>query len=300
MSFIVETKSLSYSFGKSKALNSIDLKVPAQSIYGFLGPNGAGKTTTLRLVLGLLRTSHGEVHLFGEPLWEKRKSNLKKIGSLIEQPSLYQHLTGKENLKIFCLAYQCPFKQIETTLTFTGLLKAQNKKVKEYSLGMKQRLAIAIALLHNPQLLVLDEPTNGLDPEGIIEMRSLLKTLHREGKTIIISSHLLSEVEKIATHTGIIHKGEILYQGTLYDLQTRKNGKLTIELEVDDIGKTKLLIDNRFEHSSNANGFHISVTDKKEIAMLNASLINAGVQVYKIQPIESDLESIFLQTIVKP
>jgi len=215
-SHIVQVENLSYYFGKQKVLDGISLLIPTGSIYGFLGPNGAGKTTTLRLIVGLLKNQSGNIRVFGEDFNRHRIRALEKIGSLIEQPSIYLHLNARENLEIYRLTYRCPQKRMNEVLDMVGLTGAGRKKARDYSLGMKQRLAIAIALLHNPELLILDEPANGLDPNGIIEMRNLLLQLNREfGKTILVSSHLLAEVEKIATDIGIIHEGKLLFQGTL-------------------------------------------------------------------------------------
>lgn len=214
LSSIVHIEGLTHRFGYQTALDNISLSIPKASIYGFLGANGAGKTTTLRLLLGLIKKQKGKITLFENDLMANRISMLKKIGSLIEQPSLYSHLSGKENLHVFGLAYPCSRKRIDETIKTVGLTAEADKKVKAYSLGMKQRLAIAIALLHDPELLILDEPTNGLDPNGIIDVRNLIKKLNSEGRTIIVSSHLLSEVEKVATHVGIIHNGKIVFEGT--------------------------------------------------------------------------------------
>jgi len=214
LSPIVHIEGLTHRFGYQTALDNISLSIPKASIYGFLGANGAGKTTTLRLLLGLIKKQKGNITLFENDLMVNRISMLKKIGSLIEQPSLYSHLSGKENLHVFGLAYPYSRKRIDEVIKTVGLTAAADKKVKAYSLGMKQRLAIAIALLHDPELLILDEPTNGLDPNGIIDVRNLIKKLNSEGRTIIVSSHLLSEVEKVATHVGIIHNGKIVFEGT--------------------------------------------------------------------------------------
>lgn len=201
-------------------LNNINMTIEEGSIYGFLGPNGAGKTTTLKLILGLLKKQTGDIHLFGKPMEEHRLENLKKMGSLIEMPSIYSHLTAKENLLIWQKIYRTPVSRIPEVLELTGLSQTGTKKAGNFSLGMKQRLGIAVALLHRPPLLILDEPTNGLDPNGIVEIRELLKHLNQQhGITILISSHLLAEVEKVATHIGIIHQGVMRFEGALSNLQ---------------------------------------------------------------------------------
>jgi ABC-2 type transport system ATP-binding protein len=198
--------------------------VPRGSIFGFLGPNGAGKTTTLRLALGLLKKQQGEISLFGKPFHEDRLGILGRVGSLIESPSLYPQLTAAENLEVLRKVYRCPPRRIAEVLQLTGLEGTGKKKAGRFSLGMKQRLGIAIALLNEPALLVLDEPTNGLDPEGIVEMRHLLSSLNAQGTTILISSHLLGEMEKLISHAAIIHQGKLLFQGTLADLRAGREG----------------------------------------------------------------------------
>jgi len=224
----LETSELSYRFSrKAIVLDKIDLRVPEGSIYGFLGPNGAGKTTTLRLLLGLLRKQQGRILFFGRPFDGDRIASLRKVGSLIESPSVYGHLTAVENLAVWQKIYQCPRERIALVLQWVGLADTGRKKAGQFSLGMKQRLGIAVALLNDPSLLILDEPTNGLDPGGMIEIRELLQQLNREqGVTILLSSHLLSEMEKLVTHTGIIHRGRLLFQGSLDELRGQYSGDL--------------------------------------------------------------------------
>lgn len=219
----LQTIQLSHRFGKeTPILRGIDLEVPAGSIYGFLGPNGAGKTTTLKLILGLLSLQQGMVNIFGKDFTTNRLSILRETGAFIENPSVYGQLSAAENMELFRLLYRTPKEWVSEALEITGLAHTGKKPAGKFSLGMKQRLGIAIALLHRPKLLILDEPTNGLDPNGILEIRELLKRLNREkGITILLSSHLLSEIEKTATHTGIIHQGRMLYQGSLENLLTK-------------------------------------------------------------------------------
>ncbi|HEY6901187.1 MAG TPA: ATP-binding cassette domain-containing protein [Puia sp.] len=226
--YCLETKGLSHHYSAHQpVLNRVSLQVPAGSIYGFLGPNGAGKTTTLKLALGLLVKQQGDLFIFGQSFEAHRISILQKVGSLIETPSLYSHLSAEENLRVFQKVYRCPLNRIGLVLKETGLSDTGRKKAGQFSLGMKQRLAIAMALLNEPRLLILDEPTNGLDPGGIIAMRELLKTLNRErGITILVSSHLLSEVSKLVTHAGVIRQGSLVFQGTMAELQSRGDGNL--------------------------------------------------------------------------
>ncbi len=226
--YILETTGLSHQFSSSQpVLDTIGLRVPKGSIYGFLGPNGAGKTTTLRLVLGLLKKQKGQIFFFGRPFENHRISILQQVGSLIENPSVYGHLTAEENIRVFQKVYRCSPDRISIVLRETGLSDTGRKKAGQFSLGMKQRLGIAIALLNEPELLILDEPTNGLDPGGIIAMRELLLSLNREkGTTILISSHLLSEINKLVTHAGVIRKGRLVFQGSMAELKGQGNGDL--------------------------------------------------------------------------
>ena len=299
MSSIIQTNGLAFSFNKKeKILHDLHLDVPRGSIYGFLGPNGVGKTTTLKLLLGLLTISHNPISVFGLNLVENRLELLRRIGSLIEQPSLYGHLTGRENLEVFRLAYQSKKERIGEVLQITGLSHAANKKAKAYSLGMKQRLAIAIALLHDPELLILDEPTNGLDPTGIIETRDLIIKLNREfNKTILVSSHLLTEVEKMATDVGIIHRGKLLFQGTLTELQRMKATHTTLEIEVDDAAKARTLMNGQPVKQIDDFTLQVDVENREALAALNSTLIHNGVKVYKLCWVHNDLEDIFVQII---
>ncbi|THU40892.1 ATP-binding cassette domain-containing protein [Niastella caeni] len=298
MHTIIETQHLHFAFQTGqKILDDLNLQVPTGSIYGFLGPNGAGKTTTLRLLLGLLKKQDGDLTLFGQHFQRHRLHILRRIGSLIEQPSLYLHLTGKENLEIFRLTYQCDKNRINEVLKLVGLQQAANKKAKNYSLGMKQRLAIAIALLHDPDVLILDEPTNGLDPNGIIETRELIKQLNREfGKTILVSSHLLSEVEKMATHVGIIHKGKLLFQGSLQQLQQLQSQQSVVEIEVNDITKAQLAIKDHFP-LKHVHGSRLVVDyeSRERSALLNKLLVQQDVEVYQLAVAQNDLENLFIQ-----
>ncbi|GAB3907056.1 ABC transporter ATP-binding protein [Larkinella knui] len=235
MTYAIETHQLSYCRGQQLIVDNLNLQVPVGSIFGFLGPNGSGKTTTIRLLLGLIRTANPCVQIFGEDIRENRLSILAKIGALIEAPMLYPHLSGYENLEISRLARQVDRKQVENVLDLVGLTREAKKRVEHYSLGMRQRLGIALALLGNPDLLILDEPTNGLDPAGIREIRRLLVELsqvHR--KTVFISSHLLSEMEKFVTHVGILNHGQMLFQGPVNRLHRDFSAQST-EQTLEDI-----------------------------------------------------------------
>lgn len=295
--YCIETKNLTHKFSADETvLNKINLQVPESSIYGFLGPNGAGKTTTLRLILGLLKKQEGTIEIFNKKLESNRVEILRKTGSLIESPSLYGHLTATENLAILQKIYQCSKSRIKEVLEIVGLAETGKKKAGKFSLGMKQRLSIAIALLPNPALLILDEPTNGLDPNGILEVRELLKRLNAEQKiTVLVSSHLLSEIEKLVTHLGIINKGNVLFQGTLEELHQKQNQSSFISFNTNNMDKTFEIMTANNLTATKANGsVMIPTTEKELIAKINAQLVNSHVEVYQISTIKNDLESIFM------
>lgn len=297
--YLLETEGLSYQFRKEETvLNNIQLQVPEGSIYGFLGPNGAGKTTTLKLVLGLLRKQRGRVWIFGKDLDFDRLSILQQTGSLIESPSLYLHLTARENLLLYQRIYQCSPKRILYVLELTGLSHTGNKRCSSFSLGMKQRLAIAIALLHNPRLLILDEPTNGLDPSGIIEMRELLRSINRNlGITILISSHLLSEIEKLATHTGIINKGSLVFQGTFSQLMQQQNASSLFYKTSDNLAAQTFLRQRNIVVDMEQDTLILPLLPREEIARINRELMKEGIDLFQIHAPETSLEQTFMNLI---
>jgi ABC-type multidrug transport system ATPase subunit len=296
---IVDTQKLNFSYTKTrKDIENLELKVPKGSIYGFLGPNGSGKSTTIRLLLGLLKKQSGAVALFGESFNSKtRLKSLDKVGALIENPSLYEHLNAVENLKIAANYRQnIQSERIEEVLEIVKLSHAKKKKVKAYSLGMKQRLGLAISLLSNPELIILDEPTNGLDPKGIIEMRLLIKELNEKyGTTIFISSHLLSEIEKTCTHVGIIREGKMLFQDTVKALKSSKGEKLMIDIEVDKFIEAIAVLEKlQKEDTSLVDDFlQIEVENKEEITLVIDALRAQNVKVYQVS-IKNNLEELFL------
>ena len=295
--FIVETKQLHYHFNqREQVLKQIALQVPQGSIYGFLGANGAGKTTTLKLLLGLLKKQEGEIFIFGKSILKERLSILKQVGALIETPSIYSHLTAAENLRLLQNIYCCPHTRINEVLQLVGLDKTGNKKAGQFSLGMKQRLGIAQAILHQPQLLILDEPTNGLDPTGIVEMRSLLLQLNQQqGISIIISSHLLAEMEKLVTHVGVIHNGEMLFQGSIENLNALQNATATLQIETNLPEKTMQVLHNLAINSRIVEGKIITpFLEKKVIANLIKQLVANQIDIYAIAPVANNLEEIFI------
>ena len=210
--YILETNELTKVFGKQKAVNNVSLKIEKNSVYGLLGPNGAGKSTTLKMITGMLHKTSGEIMCEGH---EWSRNDLSDIGALIEMPPLYENLSARENLKVRTLLLGLHEARIDEVLEIVDLKNTGKKKSGQFSLGMKQRLGIAIALLNNPKLLILDEPTNGLDPLGIQELRDLIRSFPKKGITVILSSHILAEVEQIADHIGIIHDGELKYQNVI-------------------------------------------------------------------------------------
>ena len=231
---ILEIKNLSKKSGSSYRVKNLSMSIPKSCVYGFLGPNGAGKTTTLKMILGLIKKDAGEIKMFGEDVSSKNLlALLHKTGSLIENPGGYPHLSGLENMQIIAKLKGVNESEIEKALKTVRLYEQKDKKLGAYSLGMKQRLGIAMALLGDPKLLILDEPSNGLDPAGIMEIRNLITSLPKErGMTVLISSHLLNEIEQMADYVGIIHKGQMLYQGKLSELESTGKNLEQIFLEL--------------------------------------------------------------------
>lgn len=298
--YCIEVENLSHQFALSKPiLNNINLKIPQGSIYGFLGPNGAGKTTTLRLILGLLTKQQGEIALFGQKLDQNRVAILSRLGSLVETPSLYQHLTAAENLLLLQKIYQCPKTRIAEMLELVGLEDSKKKRVSQFSLGMKQRLSIAMALLNAPELLILDEPTNGLDPNGIIEMRNLFKRLNQEqGLTILISSHLLAEIEKLVSHVGIIHKGELLFEGTLSELSRKQQQSSTLNIITSDNAQALKILKPVFSAVQlHDDKLTLPALPNNEVGQLSRLLIQNNLDVYHLATEKNDLESIFMELV---
>jgi lantibiotic transport system ATP-binding protein len=282
-------------YGDMAAVRGLSLSVPAQSVYGFLGPNGAGKSTTIRMVLGLQRPDRGTISLFGRPLARERIALLRRIGSLVESPSLYLHLTGRENLEVHRRLLGLPARVIDEALEAVELSPVPSRLVRNYSSGMKQRLGLAQALLGNPELLLLDEPTNGLDPAGIHEVRTLIRDLpRRRGVTVFLSSHLLAEVEQVATHLAIISQGQLKFEGKREDLQTR--GKPMILVEVDRPERAHELIAGLgLALTRERNRMWIAQDAQYESSRINAILVNAGIGVSHLATQNLTLEALFLE-----
>jgi len=288
------------SYGNTPAVCGLNLNVPPQSVYGFLGPNGAGKSTTIRMILGLQRPDRGTICLFGRPLERERTSLLRRIGSLVESPSLYSHLTGRENLEVHRRLLGVSKRLIDDALATVDLTSAADRLVRHYSSGMKQRLGLAQALLGEPELLVLDEPTNELDPAGIHAVRSLVQSLpSRRGVTVFLSSHLLSEVEQMATHLAIISQGRVMFEGTREELHQRS--KQQIIVEVDQPERAYALL-SRFCRTVARDGniLRIGPDSQCEPAQINSLLVKEGVAVSRLTAQHPTLEDLFLELTGSP
>ncbi|MCO4489985.1 ATP-binding cassette domain-containing protein [Streptococcus infantarius] len=278
-------------YGSRKILKGLNVNVPSGEIYGFIGANGSGKTTTMKIMTGLTPANHGVVKFDGLTLKELAKSE-KSFGAFISTPTYYKNLTAVENLTIVQDILGKPKSEVYRVLELVGLSEAADKEVRSFSFGMKQRLGLAFAFLNNPDILILDEPTNGLDPKGIVEIRELLRRLSQEeGKTIFISSHNISEIEAIADRVGIIHQGSLVFEGTLDELY--RSNHSTYILEVNDEEKARqLLTEKRIDFMNHQTRFEINLS-KSNIPSLLKELIEREISVYEMTP-NKNLERIFL------
>ncbi|KMN42506.1 ABC transporter ATP-binding protein [Bacillus sp. LK2] len=292
--YIIETENLTKTYGAVNSVNQLQMQVGKGEIYGFLGPNGAGKTTTIRMLLGLIKPTTGNIKVFNRDLKTNRIDILREVGSLVESPSYYGHLTGHENLEVIRQMLQVPKKNIDEVLRIVRLEKQKDKLVKQYSLGMKQRLGIAMALLGNPKLLILDEPTNGLDPAGIQEIRELIKQLPKQyDMTVVISSHLLNEMDQIATQVGIINSGQLIFQDKIEVL--RKKSQALMKIRVNDVVKAHQILEQHQIHLGLEGD--CLVTHQQEdhlISHINHLLAKQNISVYRIEEEKHTLEEIFL------
>lgn len=290
--YTIETKDISKSYGKEQILYNVNLLVPEGSIYGFLGKNGAGKTTTLKIITGLIRQDSGESFVFGKNIRTDRVEILKNTGAIIESPGFYSNLTAKENLGLFMSYYGNKDKNRIAECLDIVELHSENKIYEKFSLGMKQRLGIAFSLLNKPKLLILDEPTNGLDPEGIIKIRELIKRFSKEfGITILISSHILSEVQQFATHIGIIDKGRLIQQGRVGDMLNDEIREYTIH--VSDVSEVKSVLGSAIEYHINEERNEIIIKCSKEKASgILKSILDINVEVYSMT-YNNNLENLF-------
>jgi ABC-2 type transport system ATP-binding protein len=300
----VSTTGLVKAFGTHRAVDGIDLVVPERSVFGFLGQNGAGKTTTMRLLLGLLKPTAGSIQIFGLDVATQRQASARNVGAIVETPCHYDHLTGRENLDISRRLITAPKADLDRVLGITELADAADRPVKGYSLGMRQRLGLARALLGSPKLLILDEPTNGLDPNGIRDMRDLIRALpEREGVTILVSSHILAEVEQVATHVALMHAGRLLLQAPVAELMGAQSS--TVRFRVDQADALKTLLTQRgiASHLDELGRVcadqRSAKIDARDLASINAELVQRGVAVSEIHTLEPNLEQIFVQALVR-
>ena len=293
---IVETRGLCKQYGQAMRVKQLNLSVPEGAVYGFLGPNGAGKSTTLKMVLGLARPTAGEITVFGKPVNPRNRiAILKQVGSLIESPSYYGHLTGEENLRIIQTLRGAPEKDIQEVLSIVRLDGQKGKQVAHYSLGMKQRLGLAAALLGFPKLLILDEPTNGLDPAGIQEMRELICSLPGQfGMTVVVSSHLLSEIDQMADHVAIIREGELVFQDTLEALHGRSRHHLALRTTNNAVARA--ILQEKSVPCQEEGGYLILPILSDEIAAQLTRLLGArNLGVIRLEERQKSLEDIFLE-----
>lgn len=296
--WIIETAGLSKRYGQRTAVGGINLHIRKGDIYGFLGPNGAGKTTTIRMLLGLIRPTAGSIRIFGRDLRKNRLDILSRVGSLVESPSYYGHLTAYENLEVQRRILGVSKARIDEVLAAVRLTKEAKRPVKGYSLGMKQRLGIAAAMLSSPELLILDEPTNGLDPAGIHEIRELIKSMPNEyGVTILLSSHLLSEIDLMANRVGVIREGVIVFEDAIEQLRRQAAGK--IRLVVTDPGEALHTLAASGCTSAVRQGGSILIDQPadEQVARLVSCLVAEGQGVYRVEEIRHSLEDIFLQLV---
>ncbi len=296
MANLIETTGLCKSYGGTMRVKNLHMAVPEGAIYGFLGPNGAGKSTTLKMILGLAHPSSGQIEVFGRQMNEKNRLDiLKDIGSLIESPSYYGHLTGEENLRILQTLRNVPEGNIREVLDIVRLTSQKDKKVAHYSLGMKQRLGLAAALLAHPRLLILDEPTNGLDPAGIQEMRELICDLPRQfGMTAMVSSHLLSEIDQMATHVGVIADGALVYQDTIDRLHEKSEHHLALRT-LNNAMAQALLTHHGIVNEVRDGEIILPPLEDDRVAQCVTLLADSNIGVTRIEERRKNLEDIFLE-----
>ncbi|APU15651.1 MULTISPECIES: ABC transporter ATP-binding protein [Actinoalloteichus] len=293
MSCIVATDHLTKKYGARTVVEDLNLRVPEGCVYGFLGPNGSGKSTTMKMLLSLVRPSEGEVRIMGRPMTRAtRRQQLGSIGSLIEAPPGYAHLTGRENLRIVARLLDLHDKQIEFAVQTVRMQGQLDKKVRDYSLGMKQRLGIAMALARQPRLLILDEPTNGLDPAGIEEIRDLLRRLADDGVTVLVSSHLLGEIDKTATMLGILSGGRMIFQGTRDELSTASTPDVLIECS--DPRRAQALLKPGLDVTVADGILRVPGLKNQGAAGVVAALVGERIGVYGVRRDEQTLEDVFL------
>lgn len=291
MNTILKIENLKKSYGKKLVLDIDELEIESGSIYGLIGSNGAGKSTLMKIILGLVKKDSANISIFGREILNNQKYFNRDIGALIENPSFYEHLTGYENLEIICKFKNIDKKEIPKTLETVGLFKVMNKKAKEYSLGMKERLGIAIAIIGSPKLLILDEPINGLDPYGTSEMRDLFLNIVKNSDTsILISSHILDEIEKISSHIGILESGKLIYNGSLKHY--RELNPPSISIVTSDNLKAAKLLDIYFE--AGMEKLNLGNKTNAEIAEI-INFLHGNLDIYRVYEERESLEKLFIK-----
>lgn len=293
MNNILKIENLNTSYGKNLVLKDINLEIKEGSIFGLIGPNGAGKSTLMKSILGLVKKDSGKITLYGKEINEKnQKETNKNLGSLIEAPSFYDHLTAYDNLDLICDMKNINKEKIDNTLRDVGLIKSKDKKVREFSLGMKQRMGIAIALIGNPKFLILDEPINGLDPYGIEEMRDLFKSIVKNSNTsILISSHILDEIEKISTHIGILKNGSLTYSGSLEEYRELHPPVIVLKTS-DNIKASKILALS--QENIIDDYLVLGNKSKEEVAKIIKTLVK-DLDIYRVEKRKESLEKLFIK-----
>jgi ABC-2 type transport system ATP-binding protein len=316
----VETRGLTKRFGQTIAVHDVELRVPMGCAFGYLGPNGAGKTTLIRMLLGLTQPDSGEMRVLGYPVPRHRDAALARVGAIVDEPRFHRHLTGRQNLLMLAAAREPAARhRIEPALKRTGILHRADDRVSKYSMGMRQRLGVAASLLGNPQLLILDEPMNGLDPGGIAEMRDMIRSFVTEGRTVVLSSHLLDEVERTCDAVAIVDHGRVIRQGPISELvggasvvlevectepetARRLLGVTTLGGRVEVRGAQPRLTDGGPAEAQRAEALHpgLAITlpagaGREAIAEINRVLVDNGISIYRLQPVQTSLESWFLQ-----
>jgi ABC-2 type transport system ATP-binding protein len=287
MELVIETESLTKRYGETTAVEALGLRVRRGEVYGFLGPNGAGKTTTLRMLLGLVRPTAGSASVLGAPAGER----LARIGSMVEAPAFYPYLSGRDNLRVLAGHAGVARERIDVVLDEVRLLDRAGDRVSGYSLGMKQRLGVAAALLKDPELLILDEPTNGLDPAGMAEMRSLIRSLGQGERTVVLSSHLMGEVEQISDRVGVIRSGRLVAEGTVDELRGQTG--LRVRAQPQEQALELLTAFEGVEHVAREDGALAVTADPALAADLNRTLVSAGIAVSELTTQRSSLEDVF-------
>jgi ABC-type multidrug transport system ATPase subunit len=289
--FVIETTDISKRFGDNVAVNDLNLRVRRGEVYGFLGPNGAGKTTTLRMLLGLARPSSGSALILGQP--PGSSESIARIGALIEAPGFYPGLSGRDNLRVLAYHSGAPRQRIDLILNEVGLAHRAKDRFAAYSQGMKQRLGVAAALLKDPELLILDEPTNGLDPAGMVEMRNLIRELGRESRTVLLSSHLMQEIEQVCDRAGVISEGALVKEGTVDELR----GKSLLRVVAKPLEKARRVVERLswVKGVVAMDGMLSITTDPASAPAVNDALVSAGIAVWELTPDRASLEQVFLE-----